>query len=215
VRNNNDHVISFDGTRLGISDQSDSGGQSKVYTLPIEGGTPARVTPIGPSYLHGWSPDGRYVIYTGIRGSAIDIYRRASDGSGEELALTKNAAMNDGSEYAPDGRIYFNSTRSGKMQLWRMESDGSRPTQLTDDPFNNWFAHVAPDNRSLVYIAFPADINPTDHPWYKHVYLRHMPIGGGTAKVIGYVYGGQGTINVPSWSPDGKSIAFVSNTDRY
>jgi TolB protein len=216
IRNNNDHVLSFDGKWLGISDQSDSASrnQSVVYVVPVEGGTPRRVTPLFPSYLHGWSPDAKYLVYTGIRGSAIDIYRIPVAGGAEE-ALTKNQAMNDGPEYGPDGRIYFNSTRSGKMQIWRMNGDGSNPTQLTNDPFNNWFPHVSPDGKSIVYIAFPADIDPKDHPWYKHVYLRMMPVGGGPAKVLAYLYGGQGTINVPSWSPDGRFVAFVSNTDRY
>jgi TolB protein len=214
IRNNNDHVISFDGKRLGISDQSAEGGKSTVYTMPIEGGTPARVTSLSPSYLHGWSPDDKYLIFTGIRGTATDIYKIPVTG-GTERALTQNVAMNDGSEYAPDGRIYFNSTRSGTMQIWRMNGDGGSPTRLTNDTFNNWFPHVAPDNHSFVYLAFPADITPTDHPWYKHVYLRHMSTQGGASKVLAYIYGGQGTINVPSWSPDGKFVAFVSNTDAY
>ena len=214
IRNNNDHVISFDGKYLGISDQTAEGGKSVVYTMPIHGGTPVRITAQAPSYLHGWSPDGKYLIYTGIRGTATDIYRMAVAGGAEE-PLTQNAGMNDGSEYAPDGRIYFNSTRSGNMQIWRMQGDGRSPTQLTNDPFNNWFPHVAPDGGSFVYIAFPADINPTDHPWYKHVYLRQMSTQGGPSKVLAYLYGGQGTINVPSWSPDGKFVAFVSNTDAY
>ena len=216
IRNNNDHVLSFDGKWLAISDQSDSASrnQSVVYVVPTEGGTPRRVTPLFPSYLHGWSPDGKHLVYTGIRGEAIDIYRIPVTGGTEE-ALTKNQAMNDGPEYGPDGRIYFNSTRSGKMQIWRMNGDGSSPTQLTNDPFNNWFPHVSPDGKSIVYIAFPADIDPKDHPWYKHVYLRRMAIDGGQSTVLAYVYGGQGTINVPSWSPDGKYVAFVSNTDKY
>ena len=214
IRNNNDHVISFDGKRLGISDQTAEGGKSSVYTMPIEGGTPARVTALAPSYLHGWSPDDKYLIYTGIRGTATDIYRIPVSG-GTERALTQNAGMNDGSEYAPDGRIYFNSTRSGMMQIWRMNGYGGSPTRLTEDSFNNWFPHVAPDGQSFVYLAFPADITPTDHPWYKHVYLRHMSTQGGASKVLAYIYGGQGTINVPSWSPDGKFVAFVSNTDAY
>jgi Tol biopolymer transport system component len=216
IRNNNDHVLSFDGKWLGISDQSDSASrnQSVVYVVPTEGGTPRRVTPLFPSYLHGWSPDGKHLVYTGIRGSAIDIYRIPVTGGTEE-PLTKNQAMNDGPEYAADGRIYFNSTRSGKMQIWRMNGDGTAPTQLTNDQFNNWFPHVSPDGRSIVYIAFPPDIDPKDHPWYKHVLLRRMPIDGGTSTVLAYLYGGQGTINVPSWSPDGKYVAFVSNSGKY
>jgi dipeptidyl aminopeptidase/acylaminoacyl peptidase len=215
IRNNNDHVLSFDGRQLGISHHAEEeGGKSIVYTLPVEGGTPKRVTPIGPSYLHGWSPDARYLVYTGVRGPRTDIYRISVDG-GAELQLTREAGLNDGSEYARDGRIYFNSTRSGTMQLWRMQGDGTGQTQLTRDGFNNWFPHVSPDGRSIVFLSYMPDVPPADHPWYKPVYLRQMPIGGGAARVIAYVYGGQGTINVPSWSPDGRFVAFVSNTDRY
>jgi TolB protein len=214
VGNNNDHVLSFDGRMLGISNQSaDNGNRSIVYTVPATGGTPTRVTPKGPSYLHGWSPDGRTLIYTGIRDSATDIYAISVRG-GEERRLTREA-MNDGSEYGPDGRIYFNSTRTGKMQLWRMRADGSAPTQLTNDTFNNWFPHVSPNGRTIVFISFMADISPADHPWYKPVYLRRMPAAGGKPTVLAYLYGGQGTINVPSWSPDGRYVAFVSNTNKY
>jgi TolB protein len=185
-----------------------------VYVVRTAGGTPRRITPLFPSYLHGWSPDDKHLVYTGIRGSAIDIYSTPVSG-GAERALTHEQAMNDGPEYAKDGRVYFNSTRSGKMQLWRMNGDGSSPAQLTNDEFNNWFPHVSPDQRTIVYIAFPPDIDPKDHPWYKHVYLRSMPVSGGASKVLAYLYGGQGTINVPSWSPDSRYIAFVSNSDKY
>jgi TolB protein len=120
----------------------------------------------------------------------------------------------EGSEYTPDGKfIYFNSDRSGKMQIWRMKPDGSDQEQVTHDEYNNWFPHISPDGKWIVYLAFPKDINPGDHPFYKHVYICLMPAHGGNSKIIAYLYGGQGTINVPSWSPDSKKIAFVSNTD--
>jgi hypothetical protein len=211
VRNNNDHVLSFDGTMLGISDQS--GGQSAVCTVPLVGGTPKRITPLTPSYFHGWSPDGKFLVYTGGRTNKYDIYKIASDGSGQEIRLTDSEGLNDGPEYTPDGKyIYFNSTRTGKMQLWRMKPDGKDQEQVTNDEFNNWFPHISHDGKWIVYISFPKDIDPKDHPYYKHVYLRLMPIEGGASKVIAYIYGGQGTINVPSWSPDSKRVAFVSNT---
>ena len=99
------------------------------------------------------------------------------------------------------------------MQIWRMKPDGSEQTQITNDEFNNWFPHISPNGKWIVFISFPKDISPGDHPFYKRVYLRLMPIGGGQPKVIAYLYGGQGTINVPSWSPDSKKIAFVSNME--
>jgi TolB protein len=214
TRNNNDHVLSFDGRMLAISNHApEDSGVSIVYTVPTTGGTPKRITAKGPSYLHGWSPDGRWLVYVGQRNNDFDIYKISANG-GDEIRLTSTPGLDDGPEYTPDGRyVYFNSARTGRMQIWRMRPDGSDQQQITNDGFNNWFPHISPDGKRIVYISFPLDVPADDHPFYKHVMLRSMPVGGGASRVLAYVYGGQGTINVPSWSPDGKRLAFVSNSD--
>ncbi len=148
TRNNNDHVLSFDGRMMGISHHAvEDSGASIIYTLAATGGTPTRVTTKGPSYLHGWSPDGRWLVYTGIRGDEADVYKIPVTG-GDEVRLTAAPGLDDGAEFSPDGAyIYFNSSRSGRMQIWRMRPDGSAQEQVTDDGFNNWFPHISPDGK--------------------------------------------------------------------
>jgi Tol biopolymer transport system component len=206
-------VISFDGKWLAIS-SSDKSGNSIGWVVPATGGEPRRINDIGPSYMHGWSPDGKYLVFCGSRNKEYDVYRIPVAG-GPEVRLTTAPGLDDGPEYSPDGKyIYFNSVRSGLMQVWRMKADGSEQTQLTNDDYNNWFPHVSPDGKWIEYITFlKSEVAPGDHPFYKHVYLRVMPVGGGPSKVVAYLYGGQGTINTPSWSPDSKHLAFVSNTN--
>jgi TolB protein len=213
INNNNDHVLSFDGKMIGISHHNkEDENKSIIYTLPIQGGKPRKITANGPSYLHGWSLDGKFLIYTGERNREFDIYKISAKG-GKEVRLTSAEGLDDGSEFTPDGKyIYFNSNRTGTMQIWRMKPDGSNQEQITNDQFNNWFPHISPDGKWIVFLSFGKDVDPGDHPFYKHVYLRLMSIQGGEARVIAYVYGGQGTINVPSWSPDSKKVAFISNT---
>lgn len=219
---NNDHVISFNGKLLGISNsrQGLPGGGSTVYVLPLDGGEPQMVTVNTPSYLHGWAPNNKELVYVAQRnGSNIyNIYKNNLKGD-HEVALTENKPGEhvDGCEYSPDGKwIYYNGSQSGTMQIWRMKPDGSGKEQLTFDEYNNWFPHISPDGKWIVMISFlPDEVSVNDHPTYKRVMLRLMPVDGtGAPKVIAYLYGGQGTINVTSWSPDSKYIAFVSNSGR-
>ena len=218
TQNNNDHVLSFDGRMLAISSRDDTLKASVIYTVPITGGEPKRITAHGPSYLHGWSPDGRHLVYTAMRNGDFDIYRIAADGGAdgsEEIQLTTAPGLDDGPEYTPDGQtIYFNSVRSGLMQIWRMNADGSNQQQVTNDEYNNWFPHVSPDGRWIAFLTYlVGEVDPSDHPPAKRAYLRLMPTDGSASpRVIAYLYGGQGTMNVPSWAPDSQRLAFVSNS---
>jgi tricorn protease-like protein len=206
---NNDHGVSPDGTLLAISDESHAGEESLVYTVPIGGGTPKRITKKSPSYWHGWSPDGKTLAFVGERDKEFDIYTIPVDG-GEETRLTSATGLDDGPEYSPDGKyIYFNSVRTGNMQIWRMKPDGSQQEQITSDEYNNWFPHISPDGQWMAFLSYDKSVQ--GHPENKDVALRLMPLSGDkTVKVLARLFGGQGTINVPSWSPDSKSLAFVS-----
>ncbi|MCM4165626.1 MULTISPECIES: DUF5050 domain-containing protein [unclassified Arenibacter] len=206
---NNDHGISPDGKMLVISDGTEIG-RSLIYTLPIEGGVPKKITPTGPSYWHGWSPDGSTLAYCAERNGNYDIYTIPVNG-GEETRLTTAEGNDDGPDYSPDGKyIYFNSSRSGTMQLWRMKTNGSDQEQLTTDKYHDWFPHPSPDGKWLVYISFEPDIPADLHPPNKDVMLRLMDLETKEIRTIAKLFGGQGTINVPSWSPDSSRLAFVS-----
>ncbi len=216
--NNNDHVLSFDGSTLGISHHNPKdNGSSTIYFLPREGSTSPQVVTspgAGDSYLHGWSPDQKKMVFTGYRNGQYNVHTIDLE-TGKETPLTNLPSLDDGPEYSPDGRlIYFNSSRTGRMKLWRMEANGKNQSQVTFDDYNDWFPHVSPDMKWIIFISFPPEIDPEDHPFYQHCLLRMMPYAGGEPRIIGYIYGGQGSINVPSWSPDGQKIAFVTNTVR-
>ncbi len=203
---NNDHGISPDGTRIVISDKVEFG-KSAIYTLPIEGGAPVLVTTNHPSYWHGWSPDGKELAYCGIRDDVFDIYTIDVTG-GEERRLTHGEGRNDGPDYSFDGQwIYFNSSRTGLMQIWRIHPDGTGLEQVTHDNYGNWFAHPAPTNDKVVLISYDPDV--FDHPRDKHVRMRIMDMDGGNLTTLFELFGGQGSINVPNWSPDGDEFAYV------
>jgi Tol biopolymer transport system component len=208
TRCNNDHGVSPDGTLLAISDQSQEQRRSLIYVVPIAGGTPRRVTQLAPSYWHGWSPDGKTLAYCAERDGDYNIYTVPVEG-GEETRLTTAKGLDDGPDYSHDGQyIYFNSERTGLMQIWRMKTDGGEQTQITSDEYNNWFAHPSPDGKWIVFLSYEKDVK--GHPANKDVMLRLMPVGGGEIQVLAKLFGGQGTINVPSWSPDSRHVAFVS-----
>ncbi|CAH0341150.1 hypothetical protein [Rhizobium sp. CECT 9324] len=203
---NNDHGISPDGSLVVISDKTEHG-KSCIYVLPAIGGQPRQVTAKLPSYWHGWSPDGRNLAYCGIREDVFDIYSISVDG-GEERRLTMGEGRNDGPDWSADGEwIYFNSSRSGLMQIWRMHPDGSDVERITYSDTGDWFPHPSPKGDKLLYLSYAPDV--FDHPRDHEVSLRLMDMDGGSPETLFELFGGQGTINVPNWSPDGDEFAFV------
>ena len=213
---NNDHVISADGKWIALSssDPNEKGWNSYVYTVPFEGGDPKKITPLGPSYLHGISPDGKKIAYCAFRGpnNEQDVYVMPVKG-GKEIRLTDAPGLDDGPEYSMDGKyIWFNSVRTGRMQAWRMKTNGKEQTQMTfDTDMNSWFPHISPDGEKVVYIAYhDYEVAAGDHTANQNVELRMIPAAGGEPETLVKLFGGQGTINVNSWSPDSKKFAYVS-----
>jgi TolB protein len=164
--------------------------------------------------------DGKTLAFVGQRNGDFDIYTIPITG-GEETRLTTAKGLDDGPEYSPDGKyIYFNSERTGHMQIWRMRADGSEQEQVIDDKWNDWFPHISPDGKWIVFLSYEPEVK--GHPANKDVMLRMMPLVDDKSlagkvmsvkvviTVLAKLFGGQGTINVPSWSPDSKEVAFVS-----
>lgn len=220
VQCNNDHVPSPDNQLLAVScmppELTDGTYESHIYVLPMTGGEPKDLTGPGLSYLHGWSPDGKELAYCAFRKKPeeetmrIEICTIPSDG-GEETCLTDGKGYNDGPEYSPDGKhIWFNSTRSGLMQVWRMNRDGSGLTQMIDSDANNWFGHVSPDGKHVIYLTFAkGELEPNEHLPNMYVSLGMMDYDGQNKKKLLDLFGGQGSINVNSWAPDSRRIAYV------
>ena len=213
--NNNDHGVSFDGKWLALSSHTEQPGRkpgSQIYVVAAGGGQPVKVTDEAPSYWHGWSPDGATLVYCAERGGNYDVWAIPARG-GAERRLTTDPGLDDGPEYSPDGVfIYFNSTRTGRMKIWRMRPDGSGQEQVSFDDYNDWFAHVSPDGKRMLYVSYLPSVPAARHPRNQRVMIREQDLASGKVRVLAHLYGGQGTMNVPSWSPDGRSVAFVSYT---
>ena len=213
-RCNNDHVVSPEEDFLAVSHADEEGFSSRVYTVPMGSGEAKRVTPNSPSYLHGWSPDGKELAYCAFREIdgklEVDVYAIPAEG-GEERRLTQGG-FNDGPEYSPDGKyIWYNSTKSGLMQVWRMDKDGGNPVQVTKNDRNNWFGHVSPDGKKVVYLSYgPEQLEPREHLPNMPVELWLMDADGNDQHKILSIFGGQGSLNVNSWAGDSKRFAFVT-----
>jgi Tol biopolymer transport system component len=208
---NNDHGPSPDGTRIAISDKTETG-QSCIYTLPIGGGTPRRVTENTPSYFHGWSPDGQAITYPAFRGAEAEIHTCPAEG-GPETRITSGFDHCDGPEYTPDGAwIWFNGEKDGAVDLWRTRPDGRDLERMTCDETVNWFPHPSPDGRHILYMAYPPGTE--GHPANHDVELRLMPAEGGASRRLLSLFGGQGTINGPCWASDASRFSFVRYEHR-
>lgn len=216
---NNDHSPSPDGKLIALSANYKGSHASQVFVANADGTNPHLLTPKMPSYFHGWSPDGKWLAFVGQRNDSFNIFRVPLVG-GDEERLTSHPGYDDGPDYSPDGKwIYINTNRSGTWDIWRFPADGAgtddaKAERITSDELEDWFPHPSPDGKWLLFLSFPA--GTPGHDAKLQVQLRMMPMPGaevgakpGPITKVTEFFGGQGTINVNSWSPDSKRFAYV------
>ncbi len=201
---NGDHAISPNGSTIAVG-SGDPDGVARIYVVPIDGGTPRRVVADGPAYVHGWSPDGKTLSYSAQQGAGFEAFTIPMAGG----SATRLAPQSDVAEFSPDGQwIYFQSDRTGHMQLWRMHPDSSAQEQLLISETVDWFPHISPDGQQIAYIAYKPGTE--GHPANQDIELRVLSIADRRVRTVAQLLGGRGTMNVPSWSPDSRMLAFTS-----
>jgi Tol biopolymer transport system component len=199
------HGLSPDSPTLAVSCSAAQGQPPSIYIIPLAGGEVRRLTHEVGAEFHGWSPDGATIAFAGFRNGRTDVYVVPAQG-GQETRIT-TAATNDGPDFGPDGNIYFNSDRSGTMQIWRMGADGAHPQQLSSDDAEDWFPHVSPNGTQLVYLSYTKGTK--GHPANEDVKLRLLDLTTLQSRVLVDLLGGEGSLNAPSWSPDSHHLAFT------
>jgi Tol biopolymer transport system component len=217
---NNDKAISPDGKKLAFSAGLKPVRGSQVFLADADGNNIKLMVAESPSFFHGWSPDSKTLAFVAIRNGErqYDIYRIPAAG-GTEQRLTMNPHHDDGPDYSPDGKwIYINSDRSGKEAAWRFPADGAgandaKAEMVVSDSDEDWFPHISPDGKKLVYITYPAG-TPTHNPRDVHIEFKLAEIDhdkvAKTQKTLVKAMGGQGSMNVNSWAPDSMRFAYVT-----
>ncbi len=207
---NNDHVLDPDGP-IFLSAMD-----GHIYRAALSGGAVKRVTTNDGRwhFLHGVSPDGQRLAYVEISDFGQPGNLVVAPVSGGPLShVTRAAAF--GRPRVVTGRlwIYFNTEaftdQPGHAQLARIADSGGRTERLLRSETVDWFPHLSPDGAYASYISFPA--GTLGHPADLDVEVTVVSTDDWTTPICRYqLFGGQGTLNVNSWSPDSTKFAFIA-----
>lgn len=205
------HAVSPDGKSLAFTAGS-------LWKVPASGGDPTSINAARGSYVHGWSPDGKWLLFAANRGHGLDVFRVSANG-GSESRLISSPKAEDAASFSPDGRsIYFLSDRGGNRDIWRMPASGAGPgdgkaEQITSDDREDAAPRASPDGKWLVYLSYPprTNFNAMD----RDVLIRRLPLAGGRPArarpaEIARVVGGHGTLSARPFSPDGRRLVYAS-----
>lgn len=200
-------AFSPDGTRLAVMRVDLEKSTQDIWTIDIATGKSTQLTnDTPPKNLPMWSRDGKHILYVSLRGSYMGVYRRASDGTGNEELLfryTPGAGINL-TDISPDGK--FLAIGSGGVVLV-VALTGSEPldrkaVEFSREEFNVGNGRFSPDGKFLAYISNEAD------PDRNEVYVRPFDASTGMAGDGKWQVSKDGSAGMQLWRADGKELFF-------
>jgi Tol biopolymer transport system component len=221
-----DPTPSPDGKWLAFTSDRCGKGATQVYIMPVEGGEARQLTLEPDSVRAGtpsWAPDGKSLLFVSTRGRRYNIYSVPFEG-GDPKQLTHAPGNHRFASYSPDGKeivFYSNRVRPGELygfNIYVMGAGGEREDEMARQVTNmdgspghptwsadgKWIAFVAKEFDSTRQQTMEGNILFTKYQVYK------VPAKGGKEIRLtkGTVNGQPFEDTWPSWSPDGKWIAF-------
>ncbi len=189
-----------DSERVAFALAQESG--NSVYVSESDGTESLLLSKVAADEVGGWSPEGKFVVFSVRDGAEQGLYIRNPDGVNE---FRRTQSTDYGAVWSPDSRyIAFLSTRDGNPEIYVVDPEEGDEVRVTDSEAAEYDLSWSPNGKRLLFV--------TERDGNAEIYVVEIK-DRGMADNLTRLTHNEVRDEQPTWSPNGRRIAFVSYLD--